>query len=101
MQAVQSQPQSQPAGPGDTIVARIRRAVQDSLKAGEQMTPAVEAEVHRALDLLHREGEDGERLRKIEDISCRLHHMRACLRSGRVNAYASNMLRLRRLVESL
>ncbi|WP_315727137.1 hypothetical protein [Sphingosinicella rhizophila] len=86
---------------GDTIVASVSSTVRRSLDAGEPIGPAAEAQIHRALDLLHQEGAHRERLRKVASISCRLHHIRTCLHSGRVNGYASQRLRLRREIETL
>jgi len=86
---------------GDAIVASVSNAVRGALSAGGRFMPALEAQVHRAVDMMQRDGEQGPRLRKVEAISCHLRHMRNCLESGRINGYDSQMLRLRRVVETL
>lgn len=85
----------------EPIVQVVKKAVLRSIEREGLITPAVEAKVHRAVDLLHLARADEAPLRTVESISCTLHEMRQWLIEGRVNAYASGLLRLRRTVEAL
>ncbi len=78
----------------------VKEAVLRSIERDGRITPAVEAQVHRAVDLMRLQREIGEPLRRVEAVSCMLHQMQKSLVGGRCNAYASSLLRLRRQVEA-
>jgi hypothetical protein len=74
------------------------------LRAVEQdwvVTPASEAQVHKAADLLRSTKADPTLLSKIEAISCTLLKMKHLQQQGRVNLYASQLLRLRSVANAL
>jgi hypothetical protein len=66
--------------------------------SAEPITPAAEAEVQKALSLLRREGGNPDLLRRLEQISITLFALAQSRRNGRPNLYASQMLRMKRLV---
>ncbi len=70
--------------------ALIRSVAQDGI-----VTPKHEAQVHKAIDLLRATRGDPALLSRFEAMSCTLAQMRLYLHQGRVNAYASALLRLR------
>ena len=61
----------------------------------------IEARIHRALDLLRGPGADPALRARLELISCALFQMNQLKRDGRVNHYASQLLRLRSVARSL
>ncbi len=63
--------------------------------------PRSEAQVHKAIDLLRSEGDDCALLAAAETLSCEMREMAQLLREGRVNAYDSRALRVRKLFEAL
>jgi hypothetical protein len=77
--------------------ATLRRAV-----ATDSVIPfAAETQVHRAVDLLRSANADPALLRTFESTSCAMAEMRHLHRQGRVNHYASRLLRLRRAVDAM
>ncbi len=81
-------------------LAVVKKAVLRGIERDGRITPAVEAQVHRAVDLLRLIKAADEPLRRIEGVSCLLHQMHKSLLDGRCNAYASSLLRLRRSVDA-
>ena len=65
------------------------------------LTAENEARVQRALDLLRAAGAPPEKRRQLETISCTLETLHGALIEGRVNFYASALLRLRKAAEAL
>lgn len=63
--------------------------------------PRSEAQVHKAIDLLRARPVDVELLAAAESLSCTMREMDQLLRQGRVNAYDSRALRVRKLFEAL
>lgn len=63
--------------------------------------PRSEAQVHRAIDLLRATSVDNALLAAAESLSCTMREMDQLLRQGRVNAYDSRALRVKKLFEAL
>lgn len=61
----------------------------------------LEAKVHRTIHLLREAGGEMDLIMKFEQVSCLLREMSHQLGQGRVNAYASGLLRLRRAAERI
>lgn len=84
---------------GDQSNGRLKQALLDALDS-DYLPATLETQVHAALDgpaLPH-----GAPARaSLETISCLLFRMQLYRRQGRVNAYASGRLRVRRLAEVL
>ena len=89
------------AGPADPGIAVLKRTLIAALQRDEVVPPAHETRVHAAIDLLCVRGHSDAERAQVEAISLFLHKMRLFMREGRVNAYASTRLRLRRAVEAL
>jgi hypothetical protein len=81
--------------------ALVRAAIAAAVERGGDATPAIEAQVQQALDLLRAGPRAGEALIRIEAISCTLARMQHARREGRVNAHASALLRLRNAAQRL
>jgi thymidine phosphorylase len=84
----------------DTIPAGTKAADAVLAKladAGTSITPALDAEVQRALAMLRREGGEPGLVRRVEQISTILFTMCQARRNGRANLFASQQLRVRRL----
>jgi hypothetical protein len=80
------------------------RARAELLRAVEEegyVTPHGDTAVHNALDLARGAGADPMLLRRLEAISCAIAWMRYLRAQGRVNAYASQLLRLRAAARAL
>jgi hypothetical protein len=79
-----------------TLRSALQAAVQSTV-----ITPAIEVQVLRILDRYHAL-QDGSGSRPLsENAACLFRKMYACQRQGRVNAYASMLIRLRRLAQSI
>jgi len=89
------------AGSADPAIDLLKRTLIAALQRDEIVPPAHETRVHAAIDLLSVPGHSDAERAKVEAISLFLHKMRMFMREGRVNAYASTRLRLRRAVEGL
>lgn len=63
--------------------------------------PRVESKVHKAIDLLRGTSADAKLLAIAESLSCAMREMAELLREGRVNAYDSRALRVRKLFDAL
>jgi len=87
--------------PADAIVAAVKGRLLHDIDAGRPISGAHAAQLHRAIDLLRAGQGDPIRLATVEKMSCVMHPMPHLLRQGRVNAYASAVLKLRRAVTGL
>ena len=85
----------------EPILGVVKKAILRSIERDGFITPAAEAQVQRAVDLLKLEKCDPQHREQVEHISCTLREMHQWLLDGRVNAYASALLRLRRRVQAL
>lgn len=83
----------------DHAVELLRDAVAGATHSDGIIAGKVEAQVHNAIDFLRGAGADVALILKFEQASCLLYEMNHLRRQGRVNAYASKLLRLRRTVE--
>jgi hypothetical protein len=89
----------------DAVAAKAVEIAKATLKraiATDGLIPfAAETQVHRAVDLLRSANADAGLLRAFESTSCAMAEMRHLHRQGRVNHYASRLLRLRRAVDAM
>jgi hypothetical protein len=83
-----------PAADGITIVDR---AVREVLGNRGRVTPCVEAEVQKALDMLRGSRCDTAQLARVERISTALFTLALAKVSSRINLHESQLLRLSRL----
>jgi hypothetical protein len=86
---------------GHQAAVMVRLALAEAIEECGMLTPQTHAQVHRAVDLLRYTRADPTLLSKIEDMSCTMARMARLHRQGRVNAYASALLQLRRAACSL
>jgi len=86
---------------GEHTAAAVRAALLWAIEQDGVITPKSEAQVHKALDLLRRAEGDPALIAKMEAMSCTIMQMGHLRREGRVNAYASQLLRLRRAAYAL
>lgn len=84
----------------DLAVSTVKNIVLQGVTSG-YISPNAELQVQRALDLLRAEARGSELTARIEAISCTLRKMHHLLIDRRVNAYASALLRLRRVADAL
>ncbi len=85
----------------EQAVALVRTALADAVDPQSFIGPRADALVQRAIHLLRKTQEDPDALHRLEQISCTLMEMSYLRRQGRVNAYASRLLRLRRSAQQL
>ena len=83
----------------ERAIALMKSAL--SIRQDDLVIPNMEARVHEAVDLLRISQADNDLLGTAQFVSCRLMEMRHYRRQGRVNAYASKLVRLRKACESL
>ena len=81
---------------GQQAAVIVRLALAEAIEDCGMLTPQTHAQVHRAVDLLRYSRGDPALLSKIEAMSCTMARMGRLHRQGRVNAYASALLQLRR-----
>jgi hypothetical protein len=65
------------------------------------VTPRCEAQVQQAVDLLRCSRADPALLKSAEFLSCAMFEMGGFLRQGRVNAYVSKAVRVRKVLHSI
>ena len=70
--------------------------VVSAIEGDGPILPVHEARLHLAIDLLRTSGADPDASARAEALSCIMRPLPTYLRQGRVNAYASARLRLRR-----
>jgi hypothetical protein len=90
-------PQQERGNPVDLV----RRTILSAVEQDKPMSPAADAQVQRAIDLLRFCPGTSDTLSRLETISCALVKMHQAQRDGRVNAYASTLLRISRAAEAL
>lgn len=83
----------------DHAISLLKGAVERAATLDGVVAGKVEAQVHRAIDLLRSTSADAELRFRFEQVSCLLFEMSHLLRQGQVNAYSSKMLRLKRAAE--
>jgi hypothetical protein len=86
---------------GEQAAQVAKLSILRAIDANGHLTAENEARVQRALDLLRAAGAPPERKRQLEAISCTLETLHGALMEGRVNFYASALLRLRKAAEAL
>jgi hypothetical protein len=79
----------------------VKRALLRAVEQDGFVTHASEGQVHKAVDLLRNTRADPSLLCTVEAISCTLLKMRQLHQEGRVNLYASQLLRLRSAAHAL
>lgn len=79
----------------------VRVAIAGAADFGTVIEPRAEAQVQRAIHLLRGSQANADILHRVEQISCTLMEMSYLLRQGRVNAYESRRLRLKRVAQQL
>jgi len=82
-------------------VALMKGALAQVACQGDVVVARNEAQVHEAVDLLRLSRVDGELLKTAEFVSCVMMEMRHYRRQGRINAYTSKLIRMRRACEAL
>jgi hypothetical protein len=87
--------------PAEQIVAAVKTGLLRDIESGRAVSAAHFAQIHRAIDLMRASEAAPDRLACVERVSCLMHPIPLLLRQGRVNAYASAMLKLRRAAAGL
>jgi hypothetical protein len=85
----------------EQAITLIQGAFAKAAHHGDLLVPSMEAQVHRAIDLLRTSQADDALLGTAQFVSCGLMQMRHYRRQGRVNAYASKLMRVRKACASL
>lgn len=91
-------------GPGavrERAIALMKSALAEAARRGGVLVPRAEAQVHQAVDLLRSSQADRDLLAAAERLSCAMMEMNHYRRQGRVNAYASKLIRVRKTCEGL
>ena len=79
----------------------LKEALLKEVEREGAITLATECKVQWAIPLLRSGHGDAHSLSRAEAISCAIARMQVARREGRVNAYASTLLRLRRAAQAL
>ena len=82
-------------------VQLVKAAVARAVEVDGFVALGSEGQVHRAVDMLRSARADQMLLGTVERISCAMTEMSHLRRQGRVNAYASRLLRLKKAGEAL
>jgi len=82
-------------------IALMKSALAETSRRGDVVVPRAEAQVHEAVDLLRTSQGDRDLLATAESVSCFMMEMSHYRRQGRVNAYASKLIRVRKTCEAL
>ena len=85
----------------ERAISLMQGALAKAALNGDLVVPSVEAQVHEAIDLLRISRADDALLGTAQFVSCGLMEMRHYRRQGRVNAYASKLMRVRKACASL
>lgn len=91
------------AEPGSAapVLDAVKTTLVGALERQDFLRPAVELRVQRAVDLLRTDRSDAAALAQMELLSCLIRKVHVAMLGGRINAYESGLLRLRRTVERL
>jgi hypothetical protein len=85
----------------ERAIALMKSALAEASRRGDVVVPRAEAQVHEAVDLLRMSQADRDLLATAESVSCVMMEMSHYRRQGRINAYASKLIRVRKACEAL